>query len=81
MGVEITLTERYLHDMTVAHGMPMASRGGLGGRPRVDALGSHGLLLAGDWVGPDGLLADASLASARDAGQLAARIARVRRAA
>lgn len=81
MGVETTLTERYLHDMTVAHGMPLASRGGLGGRPRVDALGRDGLLLAGDWVGPDGLLADAALASARDAGRLAARVASVRRSA
>jgi phytoene dehydrogenase-like protein len=81
MGVETTLAERYLHDMTVTHGMPLAGRGGLDGRPRVDALGRDGLLLAGDWVGPTGLLADAALASGREAGQLAARIAQVRRAA
>jgi phytoene dehydrogenase-like protein len=81
MGVETTLAERYLHDMVVTHGMPLAARGGLAGRPRVDALGAPGLLLAGDWVGPTGLLADAALSSGRDAGQLAADIARARRAA
>ncbi len=74
MGVETTLTERYLHDMTVTHGMPLATRGGLAGRPQVDALGQAGLLLAGDWVGPSGLLADAALASGRAAGRLAAGI-------
>jgi glycine/D-amino acid oxidase-like deaminating enzyme len=81
MGVETTLTERYLHDMTVAHGMPLAARGGHAGRPRVDALGRDGVLLAGDWVGPTGLLADAALASGRAAGQLAAATARTRQAA
>jgi phytoene dehydrogenase-like protein len=81
MGVETTLTERYLHDMTVAHGMPLAARGGCAGRPRVDALGRDGVLLAGDWVGPTGLLADAALESGRAAGQLAADVARTRLAA
>jgi phytoene dehydrogenase-like protein len=81
MGVETTLAERYLHDMVVTHGIPLATRGGLAGRPRVDALDAPGLLLAGDWVGPTGLLADAALSSGRAAGQLAADIARARRAA
>jgi phytoene dehydrogenase-like protein len=75
MGVQATLAERYLHDMTVAHGMPLAARGGLAGRPRVDSLGNDGVLLAGDWVGPTGLLSDASLTSGRTAGRLAADIA------
>ncbi len=30
--------------------------------------GHPGILLAGDWVGPDGLLADAALASGHAAG-------------
>lgn len=81
MGVETTLAERYLHDMVVTHGMPLATRGGLAGRPRVDALDTPGLLLAGDWVGPTGLLADAALSSGRAAGRLAADIAQARRAA
>ena len=73
MGVEHTLAERYLHDMTVSHGVPLASRGGMAGRPGVDQLGPDGVVLAGDWVGPTGLLADASLSSGRAAGLLAVR--------
>ena len=36
---------------------------GTGGRPGVDAAGVPGLALAGDWVGPRGMLADASILS------------------
>ena len=61
---ESLLAERYLHTMTVAHGLPLAALGGLAGRPGIDAVGRPGVLLAGDWVGPDGLLADAAAASA-----------------
>ncbi|MDY7104245.1 MAG: FAD-dependent oxidoreductase [Actinomycetota bacterium] len=64
---------RYQHRLTVAHGMPLAARGGLSGRPGVDALGVPGVYLAGDWVGPDGMLADASLASAAAAVEAAGR--------
>jgi phytoene dehydrogenase-like protein len=35
-----------------------------GGRPGVDALGLPGVALAGDWVGSEGMLADAAVASA-----------------
>jgi hypothetical protein len=49
--------------MTVAGTMPRAGTGGMRGRPGVDATGSPGIHLAGDWVGPEGLLADAALAS------------------
>jgi hypothetical protein len=34
------------------------------GRPAVDELGIPGVALAGDWVGPEGMLADAAVASA-----------------
>ncbi|MEZ5216663.1 MAG: hypothetical protein R2715_08760 [Ilumatobacteraceae bacterium] len=54
---------RYLHRMTVAHGMPVAASGGLLGRPEV-RVGPAGLFRAGDWVGETGMLADASAASA-----------------
>lgn len=63
--------ERYLHRMTVAGGLPLASRGGLAGRPTVAVPGADGVLLAGDWVGGEGMLADASFASAREAARLA----------
>jgi predicted NAD/FAD-dependent oxidoreductase len=57
------LHERYLHRTVVTHGAPTAAGGGLTGRPSVDALGLPGVYLAGDWVGAEGLLADAAAAS------------------
>jgi phytoene dehydrogenase-like protein len=66
---------RYLHAMTVHHGLPLARAGGLAARPPVDALarcaGTEGIFLAGDWVGPDGMLADAAASSARAAASAA----------
>jgi phytoene dehydrogenase-like protein len=60
---EDVVTSRFLARMVVAGAAPTAVRGGLGGRPAVDATGLPGVYLAGDWVGPVGLLADAALAS------------------
>jgi len=60
---EDVVTSRFLARMVVAGAAPIAARGGLGGRPAVDASGLPGVYLAGDWVGPTGLLADAALAS------------------
>jgi phytoene dehydrogenase-like protein len=56
--------ERYLHRMAVVSAVPTAARGGLRGRPPVTASGIAGVFLAGDWVGPEGHLLDASIASA-----------------
>jgi hypothetical protein len=42
------------------------------GRAPVELVDAPGVLLAGDWVGPVGLLADASLASGAEAGVAAA---------
>lgn len=64
--------DRYLHQSVVSYGLPSASGGGLAGRPAVDATGLPGVYFAGDWVGPAGLLADASAASGEAAGRLAA---------
>lgn len=44
---------------------------GLAGRPPVEVAHLPGVFLAGDWVGPVGLLADASLASGYAAGDAA----------
>jgi len=66
------IARRYLHDMVVTHGMPLASEGGFAGRPPVDVRDHDGVFLAGDWVGPAGTLADGSAASGRAAGRLAA---------
>lgn len=47
-----------------------ASGGGLSGRPGPQVEGISGLYLVGDWIGPEGYLVDASLASARQVAQL-----------
>lgn len=52
--------------------LPTAGRGGLPGRPGPDVPEAPGVLVAGDWVGPAGLLVDATLASAVAAGNRAA---------
>ncbi len=49
---------RFLPNMPVAHAMPAPE-----GRPDADALGLDHVQIAGDWVGPEGMLADAAVAS------------------
>jgi hypothetical protein len=44
--------------------VPSAAHGGLGGRPDVEVPELPGVFIAGDWVGTEGLLADAAVASA-----------------
>jgi phytoene dehydrogenase-like protein len=58
---------RFLPDMVVSNALVTAEAGGLAGRADVTALGLPSVVLAGDWVGPEGMLADAALASARRA--------------
>lgn len=58
---------RFLPRMTVVEHM--------GPRPPADATGVDWAILAGDWVGDEGWLSEASLASGEDAGNRAARIA------
>jgi hypothetical protein len=58
---------RFLPSMLVANALPTAHAGGLAGRPAPQVPGIPGLAIAGDWVGPEGLLADAALVSARAA--------------
>jgi phytoene dehydrogenase-like protein len=66
---------RHLHRMTVVSAAPTPATGGLAGRPGVEAAGIAGVFVAGDWVGPEGFLADASLGSGVKAGRLAAQTA------
>ena len=42
------------------------------GRPGVEVPGVRGLCLAGDWIGSEGMLADAALASAKRAAEVIA---------
>ncbi len=67
------LNSRFLAHMTVAGAIPRARNGGLSGRPGVEDTGVPGVTMAGDWVGPAGLLADAALASGHGAGLLSGR--------
>lgn len=65
------VTSRFLPNMTVVTAMPPRDRG-LPGRPPVAVDSAPGLFVAGDWAGPVGWLADASLSSGEQAGRLAA---------
>ena len=69
---EDVAVSRFLARMTVVGAAPRAVNGGLAGRPAITATGLPGVLLAGDWVGPDGMLVDASFASGHAAGLRAA---------
>jgi glycine/D-amino acid oxidase-like deaminating enzyme len=71
IGDTDVVVQRFLHEMTVCHALPRPGAG-LGGRPAIDATGTAGVFLAGDWVGSAGLLADAALASGEAAGRAAA---------
>ena len=63
---------RYLPRIAVAHRLDTAETGGPAGRASPVVAGAPGVLLCGDWVGSEGWLADAALASGRRAGRLAA---------
>jgi len=67
------VARRFLPAMTVSNALGAAAQGGVTGRPRPDVPGVEGLYVAGDWVGPEGMLADASMASAKLAAETIAR--------
>lgn len=56
------LRAAYHPRMIVSHGLPSAEQGGVRPSPEVPEI--RGLFLAGDWVGQEGMLADAAIASA-----------------
>ncbi len=68
---EHVIVRRFLARMVVAGTMPRAATGGRRGRPGVTATGLPRVYLAGDWVGPHGILSDAALASGHAAGRAA----------
>lgn len=65
------VVSRRLHRMTTVSALAVAAHGGLRGRPAVTDTGHSNVFLAGDWVGPVGHLADATLASAEAAASAA----------
>ena len=69
---EVVVQRRFLPDMVVMNALPLASLEGTRGRPGPQVVDVPGLFVVGDWVGEEGLLVDASLASARRAAELIA---------
>lgn len=67
---DVVAYRRFLPDMIVMNALPLASLDGTRGRPGPQVVDVPGLFVAGDWVGKEGLLVDASLASARHAAEL-----------
>ena len=64
---KVLVHKRFLPSMTTQNALPLASQGGTLGRPSPQVEDIDGLYIVGDWVGNEGLLADASLASAKQA--------------
>ncbi|MCB8962726.1 MAG: FAD-dependent oxidoreductase [Ardenticatenales bacterium] len=63
--------KRFLPHLRVVSRLTTAANGGLAGRQPVTIIGHDRIFLAGDWVGPEGWLADASIASALAAARAA----------
>lgn len=76
IDLEAATVRRFLAHMVVAGAQPRACLGGLAGRPSATATGHRVIAICGDWVGPEGMLADASLASGAAAGRAALDAAR-----
>ena len=64
---DVLVRRRWLPAMVVSHALVMAEEGGTRGRPGPRVPDAPGVFVAGDWVGPEGMLLDASLASAERA--------------
>ncbi len=67
---DLVVERRFLPRMTVANAL--VTVGGLAKRPNPSVPGLDGLYIAGDWVGNEGQLADASFASAKAAAEMIA---------
>ena len=58
------VARRFRPTLVVSHLLPTARAGGLSGRPSAEVPHVSGLYRVGDWVGQEGMLSDASFASA-----------------
>jgi phytoene dehydrogenase-like protein len=67
---DVLVARRFLPQLVVSHALVTATGGSLAGRPGPAVPGVGGLYVAGDWVGREGLLADASVGSAAEAARL-----------
>ena len=61
---EVVAARRFLPSMIVSNALVTAAAGGASGRPAPGVPDVEGLYVIGDWVGDEGMLADASFASA-----------------
>jgi phytoene dehydrogenase-like protein len=61
---DLVVTRRFLPSIEAVGALPTAKDGGFASRPASQVPGVAGLYLAGDWVGSEGFLVDASTASA-----------------
>jgi hypothetical protein len=69
---DVLVKRQYMPRIEAAGALPIAKDGGFVGRPGSQVPGFANLYLAGDWIGPEGFLADASMASARRVAQMVA---------
>jgi phytoene dehydrogenase-like protein len=60
----LEVDRRWLPGMVATNALVRAADGGLAGRPGPRVPDAPGVFVVGDWVGPEGMLLDASLASA-----------------
>jgi phytoene dehydrogenase-like protein len=67
---QVLLERRFLPNLVVVNAVATAAMGGIAGRPGPQVPGMRGLYVAGDWVGSEGWLSDAGLASAKRAAAL-----------
>lgn len=67
---ELMVQRRFLPRLVVTHAVITAKQGGTAGRPGPEVPGIPNLYVAGDWVGPEGMLSDASFASGKQAAEI-----------
>jgi len=72
---EVVVHRRFLGTVVVSHALVSAESGGFPGRPSGRIANVDNVFLAGDWVGPVGQLADASVASGIHAARAVERLA------
>jgi len=64
---DVLVERRWLPAMVASNALVTAADGGVAGRPAARVPDAPGVFVVGDWVGAEGMLLDASLASAERA--------------
>jgi phytoene dehydrogenase-like protein len=71
---DLVVHRRFMSSVVVSHALVSAKAGGFAGRPSGRLPDVDNVFLAGDWVGPTGQLADASVASGMRAARAVERL-------